>query len=515
MAGGRANEGSDGPIPVSREGPLASPRDRRVTAADSGASFFHLTGVTIADQACEGTACFAARHRDPERWSHAESSEARVYCLGRCYAGPAVASDASRPRVEVDAPAAVVLGRVAAGGAPTLDAYRTDGGYDALDRALRTAGDAVVAEVERSGLRGRGGAAFPTGRKWRSVLEHTASEKYVVCNADEGDPGAYIDRVIVEDDPHAVIEGLAIAAAAVGATRGLVYVRKEYPDARAAIEHAVGEARRAGVLGERLLGTGQPFDVEVVGGGGSYVCGEESALLNALEGRRPEVRARPPYPSERGLFGRPTVVNNVETLASIPWILRHGGDAYAAMGTATSRGTKVVSLSSLFARPGLYEVELGVPVREIVERLGGGLVEGRLWGLLIGGPLAGILPVDLLNTPLDFEVLRQVGCEVGHGGIVAFDEHTTVADLVHHVFRFGAYESCGKCTPCREGAARIEELAEPTRSRARPLAASSTEWRDLVACLGAASLCGHGRGLAAFAESVMAHFGEELETCLG
>lgn len=482
---------------------------RRPAVARSGgdATSFHLAGVDLTDQACQGTACFVARHRDAPRWARAEASTPRVYCLGRCYAAPAAADDATSPRVEVDAPVAVVLERVAAGGARTLDAYRATGGYAALARAITMTPDALATEVEVSGLRGRGGAAYPTGRKWKAVQDEHADSTYVVCNADEGDPGAYIDRALLEDDPHAVLEGLAIAAVAVGAQRGYVYVRKEYPGARAAIDAAVDEARAAGVLGERLLGDGPPFDVQVVEGEGSYVCGEETALINAIEGRRPEVRARPPYPTSHGLFGRPTVVNNVETLATVPWIIRHGGAAYAAMGTGLSRGTKVVALNSLFRRPGLYEVELGLPVREIVERLGGGLADGELRGVVIGGPLAGVLPTHLLDTPLGFEEMRGVGCEVGHGGVVAFDEHTSIPALVHHVFRFGAYESCGKCTPCRLGAARVERLLAPGGPTP---SAGDPEVRDIVAALAAASLCGHGTGLAAFAKSVLTHFGDEV-----
>jgi NADH:ubiquinone oxidoreductase subunit F (NADH-binding) len=477
--------------------------------ADSTA--FHLSGVEITDQVCQGTACFVARHRDPHRWARGEADEPRVYCLGRCYEAPAAAGDVGRPRAEVDAPAAVVLERIVTGGATSLDVYRRSGGYAALDRALSAGSDRLVEEIAASGLRGRGGAAFPVGRKWRTALDQDAPTKYVVCNADEGDPGAYIDRMLLEDDPHAVLEGLALSALATGSHAGYVYVRKEYPQAHATIARAVDEARRAGIFGAALLGGGPPFDVDVVRGEGSYVCGEETALLNALENRRPEVRPRPPFPAERGLFDLPTTVNNVETLATVPWIIRHGSAAYAAMGCASSQGTKVVSLSSLFRRPGLFEVELGVPVREIVERLGGG-VEGQLQGVLIGGPLAGILPRSLLDVPLAFEELRAVGCDVGHGGVVAFDEHTSIAELVHHVFRFGAYESCGKCTPCRIGAARIERHFS---DRAAPQATEPTSWHDIVDSLAATSLCGHGTGLAAFARSASAHFGTELEPWFG
>jgi NADH:ubiquinone oxidoreductase subunit F (NADH-binding) len=270
--------------------------------------------------------------------------------------------------------------------------------------------------------------------------------------------------VILERDPHAVLEGMAIAAVSVGAGRGFVYVRREYPAASAALRAAVAEARSAGILG-RLLGRGSSFDIDVVDGQGSYVCGEETALLNALEGRRPEVRSRPPYPADHGLHGAPTVVNNVETLANLGWILRHGGAEYAAMGHGTSRGTKVVSLNSLFRRAGLYEVEFGIPVRAIAEDLGGGIADGTLRRVLIGGPLAGVVPTSLLDAPFAFEDLRDIGASVGHGGVVAFDERTSALELLHHVFRFGAYESCGKCTRCRVGAARVAELAREALAR--------------------------------------------------
>jgi formate dehydrogenase iron-sulfur subunit len=409
----------------------------------------------------------------------------------------------------------VVLERIAAGVGPGLPAYAAHRGYAGLERSLGRTPEDVVTDLERSGLRGRGGAGFPTGRKWRSVLAAPGGPKVVVCNADEGDPGSYLDRFILERDPHAVLEGMAIAGAALGADRGVVYVRKEYPAAAAAIRLAIDEATGDGIMGERLLGRRRPFMVEVVDGQGSYVCGEETALLNALEGRRPEVRARPPYPATHGLHGHPTLVNNVETLATVAWILRHGGDAYASMGHGTSRGTKLVSLNSLFRRPGLYEVEFGAPVRDLVEEAGDGVDGGALSGVLIGGPLAGILPPHLLDTPFAFEELQSVGAAVGHGGVVAFDEHTSVLDLLHHVFRFGAYESCGKCTPCRVGAADVEALTGAALTGGQADADARTRFVDIVDALAATSLCGHGTGLAEFAASVLAHYREELAACLG
>jgi NADH:ubiquinone oxidoreductase subunit F (NADH-binding) len=476
-------------------------------------SFFHLAGVQLRDQQCQGTACFVARHRASTPWARTEASDPRVYCLGQCHAAPAaVDREVAEPAVAVDAGHAVILERAASGASTSLDAYRDNGGYRGLERAVEFP-NTVLDEVVASGLRGRGGAGFPTGRKWRAVAANKSEQKYVIANADEGDAGAYIDRVVLERDPHAVLEGLAIAAISVGATRGFVYVRKEYPKARQVMAQARDDARGAGVLGPAVLGSTVAFDVEVVDGQGSYVCGEETALLNAFEGRRPEVRVRPPYPAERGLFDRPTLVNNVETLASIPWIVRHGGDAYASMGTPHSTGTKVVSLNSLFRRPGLYEVEFGLPVRDIVERLGGGLADGDLAGVLIGGPLAGVLPPSLLDTPFDFEALRGVGCEVGHGGIVAFDERTSILELAHHVFRFAAYESCGKCTPCRVGSAEIEQtLQSLLAGESRRLTA--VDWVDATNALVNTSLCGHGGGLGAFAASLTRNFDEDVKQCL-
>jgi formate dehydrogenase iron-sulfur subunit len=276
---------------------------------------------------------------------------------------------------------------------------------------------------------------------------------------------------------------------------------------------ALAEARAAGWLGSRVGGKDFEFELEVYVGHGSYVCGEETSLLNSIAGKRPEVMARPPYPTERGLFDRPTLVNNVETLVNVPWIVKHGGEAYAAIGFSKSRGTKALSLNSLFNRPGLYEVDFGVTVRHIIEEIGGGLRGGgKLKGVIIGGPIIGMIPPHLIDTPLGFEELNAIGAGVGHGGVVAFDEHTTIPELVEHVFSFGAYESCGKCTPCRSGSGRVERIF------ASALAGEATkadlqECRDLVTALNISSLCGHGIGLARFAISVLRYYSTEVETC--
>lgn len=464
-------------------------------------SFYHLVDCDLSDRACDGTACFVAG-------GSGDGEKSRVYCLGRCFAAPARGLDRARPHIEVRSREAVVLGRLAKGADGSLASYRSAGGGAALEKALKGESSAVLDAVIASCLRGRGGAAFPTGRKWAAVAAaETPDEKFIVANADEGDPGAYVDRFLMEGDPHALVEGMTLAAYAVGAQRGWIYLRHEYPYAKEALERALVEARDAGLLGGDILGSGFGFDIEVFVGHGSYVCGEETALLHSLAGLRPEPTIRPPYATEHGHLGRPTLINNVETLASVPWIVERGGEAYRALGFAQSHGTKALSLNSLFKRPGLYEVEFGMPVRTIVEELGGGLKHGTLKGVIIGGPLAGIIPPHLLDTPLAFEELRAIGAAVGHGGVIAFDETTPIASLVHHVFSFGAYESCGKCTPCRLGSRRMEEIFAAGET---PLG----EVRAVIAALRNASLCGHGSGLGDFADSALRYYGKELESCL-
>ncbi len=476
-------------------------------------SFYHLFDCSLSGKACQGTACFVARHLNPKRWAEANDRGPRVYCLGQCFGAPAVSGDEARPHVEVRSREGIVLGRLTQGKVRSLKDYAAQGGYRALERALTQPREEIIAAVEASALRGRGGAGFPTGRKWRAVAQQSSREKFVIANADEGDPGAYIDRFLLEDDPHSLIEGMLLSAYAVGAGQGWIYLRKEYPRAEEMVRQAIGEARSAGFLGQRVRESDFAFDLEVVVGQGSYVCGEETALIRSIEGRRPEVMARPPYPTEHGLFGKPTLVNNVETLVNVPWIVERGGEAYRALGFSQSRGTKVVSLNSLFVRPGLYEIEFGVSVRHIVEELGGGLRAGALKGVIIGGPLAGIIPPHLFDTPFGFEELHAIGASVGHGGVVAFDEHTSIAELVHHVFSFGAYESCGKCTPCRIGSRRVEEIFGEIVSSGGTSAANSSEWEQLVTALKWTSLCGHGGGLGEFAESVLRYYQEDLAPC--
>lgn len=475
-------------------------------------SFYHLNGVDLSKVSCQGTACFVARHLNPNRWNEAVAQSPRVYCLGKCYGAPAAATDACRPRIEVRSRAAVVLERIVAGGVRTLDEYQRYGGLQALESALGRP-EHTLAEIEASELKGRGGAGFLTGAKWRAAAKQSSCEKFIVANFDEGDPGAYIDRFIAEDDPFCLIEGMTIAARTVGASQGWIYARCEYPEAVRSLQRAIEDARAAEILGPRVLGKAFAFDIKLVIGRGSYQCGEETALLHSIEGMRPVARVRPPYVAEQGLWGKPTVVNNVETLANVPWILRNGAQQFALLGVPGSRGTKVVSLNSLFRRPGLYEVDFGVSVREIVEDVGGGLHGGALRGLMIGGPLAGVVPPALLQTRFGFQELRAMGAGVGHGGVIAFDEHTSIPELMHHVFSFAAYESCGKCTPCRLGAPRIEDVFRSIMDGQLGTISEKAEWCDIIAVLKQTSLCGLGTGLAEFAESILRHYPAEVQKC--
>lgn len=468
-------------------------------------SFYHLPFGLKPTQVCNGMACFVARKKKPARWSLACAQNARVYCLGKCYAAPAAVHETSRPSIKIPAREGIVLQRIAQGSARRIAEYVSAGGYTSLELARHRLPGDLIAAIELSGLRGRGGAAFPTGKKWRAVSGQHSDEKFVIANADEGDPGAFVDRMILEDDPHCLIEAMVIAGYAIGARRGYIYIRNEYPEAVVIVAHAIQEARQAGVLSD--------FDLEIVVGKGSYVCGEETALMNSIEQKRPEVRIRPPYPTQSGLYGRPTLINNVETLANIPWIVANGGDAYRSLGFSKSRGTKVICLNSLFCRPGLYEVDFGIKVRTIVEEFGGGLRDGALKGVLIGGPLASIIPPDLLDTPFGFEELQSIGASVGHGGVIAFDEDTSILELLHHVFAFGAYESCGKCIPCGAGTQRIHEILDQILQDGATSRRTNVELREILKVMRSASLCGFGTGLADFSESVIRFYGKELEEC--
>ncbi|MCE9559133.1 MAG: NADH-quinone oxidoreductase subunit D [Armatimonadetes bacterium] len=469
-------------------------------------SFYHLSDAPVEHRSCRGISCFAGKILNPEGWQQALSQWPPVYCLGKCYASPATTEIIEQPRIEIHCPEGIVLDGVADQSKLSVQDY----GYAALRKALRNPAEAVVAEIEASQLRGRGGAGFPAGKKWRAVFNEPGATKYVVANADEGDHGSYIDRFIMERTPHRLIESLALAGYAVGASKGYIYLRKEYPVAEVAVRKALLEAEEAGWLGADIYGSSFSFEIEVVIGQGSYVCGEETSLLNSIEHRRPEVRSRPPFPTQSGLFGAPTLVNNVETLASVPWIVLNGGEAYAEKGFSTSRGTKAISLNSLFNQPGLYEIEFGMPLRTILEVLGGGLKTGDFKAVIVGGPLTGLVHPREFGTLFGFDEMHAIGASIGHGGIVAFDQHTRMDEFLAHVFEFGAIESCGKCTPCRLGSRRAQVLFANRAEGGCLSAQEESELKEILDAIRRTSLCGHGTGLAAVAASVFEKFGEEF-----
>lgn len=343
----------------------------------------------------------------------------------------------------------------------SLEDYRTYQGMKGLEKAVAMAPLDIVAEVTQSGLRGRGGAGFPTGIKWKTVADAVADQKYIVCNADEGDSGTFADRMIMEGDPFVLIEGMAIAGLAVGATKGFIYTRSEYPYAIRVMEKAIEIARRAGILGSSVLGSGRAFDMEVRMGGGAYVCGEETSLLNSLEGKRGTVRAKPPLPALQGLFGKPTVVNNVISLASIPVIMDRGAAFYRDFGVGRSHGTIPIQLAGNLKNGGLYETAFGLTLGQLVNDIGGGTISGRpVKAVQVGGPLGAYFPVSLFDTVFDYEAFTAAGGLIGHAGIVVFDD---TADMLHQArfaLEFCAVESCGKCTPCRIGSTRGVETVD-------------------------------------------------------
>ncbi|MFW5897027.1 MAG: NADH-ubiquinone oxidoreductase-F iron-sulfur binding region domain-containing protein, partial [Bacillota bacterium] len=340
----------------------------------------------------------------------------------------------------------------------SLDEYVQIGGYRGLESALRMSPEEVVAEVKRAGLRGRGGAGFPTGLKWQFAQEAEGDEKYIICNADEGDPGAFMDRSILEGDPHAVIEGLAIAAYAIGASEGYVYCRAEYPLAIARLTDAISQAEEAGYLGDNIGGSEFSFKLKIKKGAGAFVCGEETALIASIEGKRGMPRPRPPYPAQSGLWGKPTNINNVETIANVPLILDKGAEAFRKYGTDSSPGTKVFALAGKVKRSGLVEAPMGMSLRDIIFDIGGGVADDREFkAVQIGGPSGGCLPDELLDTPVDYDSLVEAGAMMGSGGMVVMDEDTCMVDVARFFLNFTASESCGKCLPCREGVARLRE----------------------------------------------------------
>lgn len=374
-----------------------------------------------------------------------------------------------------------------------IDEYIAVGGYEALKKALKMDPEEIIEVITKSGLRGRGGAGFPTGLKWKFTREAPGDEKYVICNADEGDPGAFMDRNVLEGDPHRVIEGMIIGAYAIGATKGFIYVRAEYPLAIRRLKIALQQARERGFLGENILGSGFSFDIVIKEGAGAFVCGEETALIASIEGKRGMPRPRPPYPAQKGLFGKPTNINNVETWANVPWIIRHGWEAYASLGTEKSKGTKVFALSGKIKHGGNVEVPMGITLREILYEIGGGTKTGkRIKAVQLGGPSGGCIPEELFDTPVDYESVNATGAIMGSGGMVVMDEDTCMVDVARFFLDFTVKESCGKCTFCRLGTKRMWEILDKfTRGEATEEDLEKLE--RLAYQVKAGSLCGLGQ----------------------
>jgi NADH-quinone oxidoreductase subunit F len=428
------------------------------------------------------------------------SERAATFSAGERSPVPHVDGDRSRFRL---------LRRIGAIDPSSLDDYREAGGYEALRKALDTGADGVIAEVKAAKLLGRGGAAFPTGVKWEAVAGQPARPHYFVCNADESEPGTFKDRVLMENDPFAVIEALTIAGFATGSERGYLYIRGEYPLAARSLQHGIEQARDAGLLGDDIIGSGFGFDIEIRRGAGAYIAGEETALFNSIEGKRPEPRNKPPFPVTHGLFGKPTGINNVETLVNVLEILRIGGAAYAKIGTPDSTGTRLFCLSGCVERPGVYEVEHGITLRELLELAGGVRGDRPLKAILLGGAAGSFLSPDDLDVRLSFEDAKAGGYTLGSGVVMVFDQSVDLVDIVLRIAAFFRDESCGQCVPCRVGTVRQEEaLHRLAEGRPRGSVADELELIDEIArAMRDASICGLGQTAAGAVQSAIRRLG--------
>lgn len=395
-----------------------------------------------------------------------------------------------------------------------IEAYIAAGGYEGLYQAIQRRPDEIVAEVTASGLRGRGGAGYPTGLKWATVAKMPPGQKYVLCNGDEGDPGAFMDRSVMEDSPHQVLEGMAIAAYAVGANRGYIYVRAEYPLAIERLQAAITQATKAGLLGGSICHSPFEFQVEIRIGAGAFVCGEETALIASVQGLRGTPRPRPPYPAESGLWDRPTLINNVETYATVPAILRNGAKWYAGIGTASSKGTKIFSLTGKVKNAGLVEVPMGTTLRQVVEGLGGGTADGKaVKAVQTGGPSGGCIPASLLDTPIDYESLAKIGSIMGSGGMIVMDDTDRMPEVARFFMEFCADESCGKCVPCRVGTVQLHGLLTKLVEK-RATRHDLDQLIELCHLVKDTSLCGLGQSAPNPVLSTLRYFAAEYEALL-
>lgn len=472
---------------------------------------------------CNGSACLTAGTQDALRQELSEhftpAEVGTMCCLGRChenrafhYAGHNYSGDAVEHLKEIRSGHNGRLDHyhVASHGTPVLteEFPGLRPYYELLGECLSKSPEELLTEIKTSGLRGRGGAGFPLGLKLESCKNVPGPTKFLVCNADEGDPGAYSDRYIMEERPHSLLLGMLLCGYIIGAEAGVLYIRGEYPESIDIMEKALADLRIAGYVGERILGSGFSFDFKVIRAQGAYICGEETALLSSLEGQRPEVRVRPPYPTQQGLFNKPTVVNNVETLAAVPFILKHGGARYAEIGRGRSTGTKLLSLDGHFKRPGIYEVDMGTPLRKALFDLGGGF-RHPIKAMHIGGPLGGLVPVEKIDElTVDFESFAQNGFLLGHASVVCIPEGYPLIEYLEHLFEFTAHESCGKCFPCRLGSTRGQEMIHKARHEAFRI--DRILFDDLIETMEIGSLCALGGGLPLPIKNALRYFEEEL-----
>ncbi|NNK60832.1 MAG: formate dehydrogenase [Flavobacteriaceae bacterium] len=381
--------------------------------------------------------------------------------------------------------------------------------YQPFRAALKQDSADILEEIKTSNLRGRGGAGFPMGLKLQFCRNENNPIKFIICNADEGDPGAYSDRYLLEEQPHSILFGMLISGFVTHANYGIVYIRAEYPESVVIMQNAIDELRNEGLIGDNIDGSGFNFDFKIIQAQGSYICGEETALINSIEGQRPEVRVRPPFPAQKGLFNKPTTVNNVETLAALHYIISNGGHAWKAIGTERSSGTKLVCLDSFFNKPGMYEVEMGTPLAVVVNELGGGF-KSEVKALQIGGPLGGLVPISKINDlTLDFESFSNEGFLLGHASVVSIPEGFPILKFIEHLFDFAAYESCGKCFPCRLGTKRGQELS--TKALTSDYKIDRQLFKDLLTTLEEGSLCAHGGGIPLPVRNALEYFDDELK----
>jgi len=470
---------------------------------------------------CNGSACVCAGKQDEVKnklEKHFKPNEiGHMTCIGRCYENAAFnyngknysGNDIDQFQIsnfKLQISNYNVKSTTAILTAP-FDGFEKH--YSLLKTALKSNASDLLNEIKKSNIRGRGGAGFPMALKWEACKNEKNDTKFIICNADEGDPGAYSDRYLLENRPHSVLFGMMIAGFITGAEWGVLYIRAEYPEAVEVVQKAIDELRNHHLLGKDIDNSGFNFDFKIIKAQGAYICGEETALINSIEGQRPEVRTRPPFPTQQGLFNKPTVVNNVETLAAVYSILKNGGETYAKLGTGKSKGTKLVCLDSFFNHPGIYEVEMGTPLLKVVNDLGGGF-KTPVKAMQIGGPLGGIVPVEKIkNLSIDFESFAQNGFLLGHASIVCIPTNFSMMRYIEHLFEFASYESCGKCFPCRLGTQRGHELTSKAINENYKI--DCELFNDLLNTLQQGSLCAHGGGIPLPIKNALQYFNDELK----